>query len=48
MLFSKESLAEFDGRSDRMYLSILGEVFDVTKGTKFYGVSALHDRFSET
>ncbi len=44
-LFNKEDLATFDGQQQpRMYLAILGDVFDVSKGTAFYGASVLSTR----
>lgn len=37
-LFSKDLLAKFNGqRNAPMYLAILGQVFDVSKGKNFYG-----------
>jgi hypothetical protein len=37
-LFSAEQLARFDGRrSRRVYLAVLGSVFDVTPGARHYG-----------
>ncbi|POI22120.1 hypothetical protein CIB84_014132, partial [Bambusicola thoracicus] len=36
--FSLEQLREFDGtRNPRILLAVNGKVFDVTKGSKFYG-----------
>jgi len=36
-LFTKEELSKFTGEENtRVYLAILGEVFDVTKGRKHY------------
>ncbi|OXB69811.1 UNVERIFIED_CONTAM: hypothetical protein H355_001084 [Colinus virginianus] len=36
--FSLEQLREFDGtRNPRLLLAVNGKVFDVTKGSKFYG-----------
>ncbi len=42
-LYTKDVLAGFDGtRRGRMYLSILGEVYDVSAGTQYYGEDNLH------
>lgn len=35
-LFTREELSLFDGKNGKLYLSILGKVFDVTKGKKYY------------
>uniref|UniRef100_A0A224XVH9 Putative heme/steroid binding protein n=1 Tax=Panstrongylus lignarius TaxID=156445 RepID=A0A224XVH9_9HEMI len=35
-LFTKQELSSFDGTNRKLYLSILGRVFDVTKGRKYY------------
>jgi predicted heme/steroid binding protein len=36
--FTKAELAEYSaGSQETLYLSILGQVFDVTKGRRFYG-----------
>ena len=40
-LFTADELSTFNGKAGRpMYLSILGQVFDVSKGQRYYGVSA--------
>lgn len=38
-VFSKKELAKFTGKKDSsgLYIAILGEVFDVSKGEKHYG-----------
>lgn len=36
--FSREELGQFDGRlSDRVYVGLLGRVYDVTPASKLYG-----------
>lgn len=37
ILFTDEMLRKYSGDNEILYLSILGEVFDVTKGKKHYG-----------
>lgn len=37
ILFTKELLSQYTGDSEKLYLSILGEVFDVSQGKKHYG-----------
>ncbi|XP_075220166.1 neuferricin [Lycorma delicatula] len=37
ILFTADMLNKYSENSEKLYLSILGEVFDVTKGKKFYG-----------
>lgn len=38
MLFTKQRLAEYDGvQRKELYLSVLGKVYDVSKGQKYYG-----------
>lgn len=46
-MFSSEELAKYDGseNSKGIYLSILGEVFDVTKGAKHYGPGGSYNIF---
>ena len=42
-LFTDEQLSEYDGvKNTKIYLVCLGEVFDVTKGKRFYGPDAGH------
>lgn len=41
-----EQLKEFDGRGSLVYVGILGKVFDVTEGTKFYGKDAEYSFFA--
>ena len=46
-LFTKEELSKFTGADDGdVYLAILGDVFDVTKGRKHYGVGGGYGFFS--
>eukprot|EP00959_Pyramimonas_sp_CCMP1952_P076340 1595096-Pyramimonas_sp.AAC.1 len=36
--FTKEELKKYSsGNQEKLYLSVLGQVFDVTRGRKFYG-----------
>lgn len=46
-MFSQEELAKYDGTegSKGIYLSILGQVFDVTKGVKHYGPGGSYNIF---
>jgi predicted heme/steroid binding protein len=37
MVFTKEELKKHTGRNNGLYLAILGKVYDVGKGEKFYG-----------
>lgn len=47
-LFSKEALAEFNGEDEKkpIYLSILGSVYDVSKGKKHYGSGCSYSYFA--
>jgi len=37
-MFTDDELAEYDGiKNKKVYLAVIGEVFDVTKGHKYYG-----------
>lgn len=46
-VFSKEELAKFKGQDDQpIYLSIFGEVYDVTNGTEFYGPGSGYSFFA--
>ena len=46
-LFTKEELSTFTGVDNGdVYLAILGEVFDVTKGRRHYGVGGGYEFFS--
>ena len=46
-LFTKKELSQFTGADDGdVYLAILGDVFDVTKGRKHYGVGGGYGFFS--
>lgn len=47
-LFTKEALAKFNGENDEVpiYLSILGSVYDVTKGKKHYGSGCSYSYFA--
>lgn len=45
-LLSLNELAKFDGiQNDKLYLSILGSVFDVTKGAKHYKSGETYNYF---
>lgn len=45
-LFTVEELALFDGVNNKqLYLSILGSVFDVSKGARHYGVDGSYNYF---
>lgn len=45
-LFTNEKLSQFDGSTrDQLYLSILGIVYDVTKGRKHYGPGETYHAF---
>lgn len=45
-LLTVEELANFDGiHSKELYLSILGSVYDVTKGAKHYGPDGSYNYF---
>lgn len=45
-LFTVKSLALFDGvQNEELYLSILGSVYDVSKGTKHYGPDGTYNYF---
>lgn len=46
-MFNQEELAKYDGSegSEGIYLSILGQVFDVTKGAKHYGPGGSYNIF---
>lgn len=46
-LLSKEELAKFKGKDDEpIYLSIFGEVYDVSNGTEFYGEGSGYSFFA--
>ena len=46
-IFTKEELSQFTGANDgEVYLAILGNVYDVTKGRKHYGVGGGYHFFS--
>lgn len=45
-LFTKEELTQFDGiHNKELYLSILGSVYDVSKGLKHYGPDGTYNYF---
>ncbi|GAX82131.1 hypothetical protein CEUSTIGMA_g9559.t1 [Chlamydomonas eustigma] len=45
-IFSKEDLRTYDGKQHpRLYLAILGHVFDVTKGSRYYGENKSYSFF---
>lgn len=42
-MFTDEELSKYDGiKDDKIYLTVIGEVFDVTKGSNYYGPNAGH------
>ncbi len=46
-LFTKEELKQYDGTTkSQIYLAILGSVFDVTKGERFYAPGNHYGGFS--
>ena len=46
-LFTKEELSKFTGADEGdVYIAILGDVFDVTKGRKHYGIGGGYEFFS--
>lgn len=46
-LFTKEELSMYDGeQKPEIYISIVGRVYDVTKGKRFYGVGEHYSIFS--
>lgn len=45
-VFHQEELAQFNGiHNKKLYLSLLGSIFDVTKGKKHYGKGASYNYF---
>jgi hypothetical protein len=46
ILFTKEELKKHTGGSNGLYLAILGKVYDVGKGEKFYGPSGSYHFFT--
>lgn len=47
LLFTTNELKQFSGEgTDKIYLSILGKVFDVTKGKKYYGLGGTYHGFA--
>ncbi|XP_058805385.1 neuferricin [Phymastichus coffea] len=46
ILFTKNTLNKFSNVNDGLYLSILGQVFDVTKGVKHYGPGETYHAFT--
>ncbi|XP_034950260.1 neuferricin [Chelonus insularis] len=45
-LFSREELAKFNNIDDGLYLSILGQVFDVSKGKEYYEKGSTYHAFT--
>lgn len=45
-LFTKEELAKYTNLENGLYLSILGQVFDVTKGEQYYTKGATYHAFT--
>jgi hypothetical protein len=46
MVFTKEALKKYTEASKGLYLAILGKVYDVGKGEKFYGPSGSYHSFT--
>jgi predicted heme/steroid binding protein len=46
MLFTKEVLRKYSDTSSGLYLAILGKVYDVGKGEKFYGPGGSYHFFT--
>jgi len=46
MLFTKEVLKKYSDTSSGLYLAILGKVYDVGKGEKFYGPGGSYHFFT--
>lgn len=44
-LFSKKELEKYNNIENGLYLSILGQVFDVTKGEQYYGKGNTYHAF---
>lgn len=44
-LFTREALKQFSNSNNGLYLSILGRVYDVTKGIQHYGPGAQYNSF---
>ena len=46
-LFTKEEIADYDGRTkSQIYLAVVGNVYDVTKGERFYAAGNHYGGFS--
>ncbi|KAK9504615.1 hypothetical protein O3M35_010912 [Rhynocoris fuscipes] len=45
-LFTKDELSKYKGENGKIYLSIIGHVFDVTKGKRFYGPGESYHGFA--
>lgn len=42
-MFTAQELSQYDGiKNEKIYLTVIGEVFDVTKGSNYYGPDAGH------
>jgi predicted heme/steroid binding protein len=46
LIFTKEELKKYTEGSKGLYLAILGKVYDVGKGEKFYGSSGSYHFFA--
>jgi len=46
MLFTKEALKKYSDTRNGLYLAILGKVYDVGKGEKFYGPEGSYHFFT--
>lgn len=45
-VFTSTELKKYTNLKDGLYISILGQVFDVTKGAKYYGPGATYHAFT--
>lgn len=49
LLFTPDELAKYNGiQNEKLFLSILGSVYDVTKGAKHYGTEGTYNYFVGT
>lgn len=46
-LFTADELKQFNGENNsRLYIAILGKIFDVSSGTSYYGVGQVYHGFT--
>ncbi|CAK1545206.1 unnamed protein product [Leptosia nina] len=46
LIYNKEELSKYDGvQSERLFLAVIGSIFDVTSGSKHYGKSSSYHYF---